>query len=1175
LFTRALLIFIFIFSGFVFRAKAQRPQNKPSASPQKTPLSNLRRKFIPVRQGKVQIDSVSIVPKTFLIPGIPESAYELDYLNANLSWKQKPNLDSVLVTYRVFPYKLNAVVKRLDYDSIANNFLIRPTLYNRGYPQGNDNFFNFGNITYNGSFGRALTFGNSQDAVVTSNLNLQISGYLADSIEISAAITDNNIPFQPDGSTAQINDFDKIFLQFKKKSWALSLGDIDLRQNQNYFLNFYKRLQGASFETNNRLSKAISNKTLVSAAIAKGKFTRNIFQGLEGNQGPYRLQGANNELYFIVLAGTEKVYVDGLMLQRGEDQDYVINYNTAEVTFTQKRMITKDSRIQVEFEYSNQNYLNVNLYLSDEANFNDKLKLRFGIFSNSDSRNSPINQTLDQNQKKFLNQLGDSINRAFYPVAPLDTIGAGKILYQKIDTVFKAANGLFFHDSVYVFSANPAVNLYNLSFSDVGLGNGDYVLNLNGVNGRVFQWVAPVNGQKQGQFEAAQFLVTPKTQQVMTLGADYALNKNTTVSGEFAKSHFDVNTLSSLDKGNDNGYATRIQLKNIHPFIGSAKGLQLASNLSYEYVDARFQPLERLRPVEFARDWGLPLILGPDNETLYSAGFQLSDKKKNAVKYELSGYNRGSSFTGIRNSISNFQTIDGWVFNDQLSLSNGNSTTDREFYLRPTIDISKKFVRLKNYTLGVIYAVEHNESRNKISDSVSAISFAFETLQAYIKSPEKNPNRWGISFFTRDNSYPYGKVLAKGDRSENVNVFVELSKNKHHQFRVNVTYRNLQILNPTVTSQQPDKSLLGRAEYMVNEWKGLLTGNSLYELGSGQEQKRSYSYLEVPAGTGQYAWIDLNGDGIQQLNEFVLAQFPDHAKFIRVFTPTNEYIKANYNTFNYSLHINPRSLINPLKSKGFLKFIAKINLQTSLQLSQKEQANGFVQLNPFKSPLNDTSLITRTSIFVNTFSFNKSDPKWGFDINNTLNSNKSLLTYGYQSQLFQEWNLRARLSLTRSFLLNANVKKGISQLLSTSKDFDNSNYHLNQFSAEPDISFTRKSNFRLTLGYKYANKKNAPAYGGETYTANSFNSDVKYNILQTTSLQGKFTYSSISYDGNPNSTVSYVILDGLLPGKNYLWNLDFTKKLGTNLELSIQYEGRKPGEGAAVHTGRVSLRAIL
>ena len=114
---------------------------------------------------------------------------------------------------------------------------------------------------------------------------------------------------------------------------------------------------------------------------------------------------------------------------------------------------------------------------------------------------------------------------------------------------------------------------------------------------------------------------------------------------------------------------------------------------------------------------------------------------------------------------------------------------------------------------------------------------------------------------------------------------------------------------------------MGRAEYVINEWKGLLKGNVLYELGAGQEQERDYAYLEVPAGTGQYAWNDYNNNGVQQLNEFELAAFPDQAKFIRIFTPTNEFVKANYNTFNYSVTLNPRAAMNSSRLRSFPKLI--------------------------------------------------------------------------------------------------------------------------------------------------------------------------------------------------------------------------------------------------------------
>src|SRR5918993_4437449 len=145
------------------------------------------------------------------------------------------------------------------------------------------------------------------------------------------------------------------------------------------------------------------------------------------------------------------------------------------------------------------------------------------------------------------------------------------------------------------------------------------------------------------------------------------------------------------------------------------------------------------------------------------------------------------------------------------------------------IDISRQFPRLRNYVLELNYAVEHNEIRNKATDTVIAQSFSFQTLKAAIKSSPVKPNRWGITYFTRTDAYPYLGDLARSDQSHNINVTAEVLKNEKHQFRFTGTYRKLTILNSKITTQKPDNSLLGRAEYQVNGLKGLITGNLLYE----------------------------------------------------------------------------------------------------------------------------------------------------------------------------------------------------------------------------------------------------------------------------------------------------------------------------------------------------------
>ena len=1154
------ILLLSVLTAFFVEAHAQVPF-------QATPASNLRLKKIPVLSDSILLDSLSIVPNTFTVQEIDTTTYRVDLVNSVLYWKQKPLQDSVSISYRVFPYKFNKVVQRLSYDSIINNVYSKPYEFNPVDESTSKNLFDFGNIQYNGSFGRALSFGNNQDAVVNSTFQLQLNGMLKDSIEIAAALTDNNIPIQPDGTTQQLNEFDQVFLQFKKKNWQLNLGDIDIRQNNMYFLSFYKRLQGISYQTTNKISSSLTSNTLVSGSIAKGKFTRNVFQGLEGNQGPYRLTGANNEFFFIVLANTERVYLDGEVLQRGEDQDYIINYNTAEVTFMPKRMITKDSRIQIEFEYADRNYLNANLFLAQEIGVNEKLKFRISAFNNSDAKNSQINQTLDTRQKQFLFDVGDSINKALYPTIMQDSFSTDKILYEKVyDT-----SGVVI-DSFYRYSVDPGVAKYALSFTDLGEGRGNYVPDFNGANGKVFRYVPPMNGIPQGRYEPVMVLVTPKKQQLISIGTDYQINKNNLLKTEFALSNYDVNTFSTKDGGDDRGMAARVQYTNIAE-INVAKKLILTSNIDYERVEEKFKPLERLRYVEFSRDWGLPFQQAPATENIIRLSTGLKDKNNHAVSYQFMSYQRSDAYKGFQNIVQHSANWVGWSFNNQLAITNFTNTYNKGKYLRPIIDVSKEFKRLSSYKLGFRYALERNEVMDKYKDSLSPLSFSFDTYTAYLKSDESRKNKYSLNFFTRADRYPVSKQFIKGDRSYNFNLGAELLQNTRHQLLFNATYRVLKVYDKIVSRQNEDKTLLGRTEYMINEWKGLVTGSVLYELGTGQEQRRDFAYLEVPAGQGEYTWNDYDSNNIQTLNEFEIALFQDQAKFIRIFIPTNEFTKAAYTTLNYTFNFNPKAVLNRSDISGFANFIARFNWQTSMQKTKKSIAKGDFEFNPFKYGLNDTALLTLSTSFINTISFNRFSTKWGFDISNLQNTGKALLTYGYESRKLNDWIAKIRWNISTSITFDINSKKGVNALYTP--NFGNRNYELTVYHTEPRISFVKGTIFRIQTSYRLEQKKNKPEFGGEHSLSNSLNLETKYNVLQNSSINAKFTYNNISYNHPANTTVSYIMLDGLLPGSNYLWSVDLTKRLLNNIELNFQYEGRKPGDARTVHIGRAAIRALF
>lgn len=1138
-------------------------------------FSNLRTRTVAVPAGDTLVlDSLSIAPGTLRVGGLPDSAYTTLPTRGALVWRQRPATDSIRVTYRVMGISLQRRYSHKGMGLVDSNYVFLIYKPEGGAGSGGG-FVDYNQLEYTGSYGRSIALGNNQDVVLNSNFNLQVSGYVLDSVRLEAAITDNTIPFQPEGNTQRLQEFDQIYIRLQKDYHKLTLGDYVLERPPGYFLNYYKRVQGIFYEDQFRFGRRTTNKIGLSGSVAKGQFARNIFQGQEGNQGPYKLTGNNGEQFFIVLAGTERVYVDNVLMERGENADYIINYNTAEVRFMPRRMISKDSRIQVEFEYQDRNYLNSLIYGYDELQIGEKWNIRLNAYSNQDAKNQPYLQNLNGDQKRFLGVIGDSIQNAFYPVIATDTFAANKVLYKLIDTV---VNGVLY-DSVFVYSTSPDSAIYNLSFSFVGPGRGDYNISTSNANGRVYDWIAPVNGIRNGSYAPVQLLVTPKMQQVFTLNTTYQIDSMKALNIEVGASNTDPNLFSVRDNNTHWGLASRVSYTEQRR-LGCTDTMgkrvwQWSNAASYEYVQDRFQAIAPYRNVEFGRDWNVPQQGRKPDEHLVDVSTKLQHQQAGALGYRFSTYQRGADYQGYRNVLGYDYNRNHMRAGFVANVLQATDTFQRSQFLRPSAYAEYTLPKLRNMAIGGRYELEHNALRSKAADTLLPTGFSFDIFTAYLRNNDPR-TRYNLQYFQRRDRLARGDAFREQSYSDNVQATIGLAQWKNHVVNFTGTYRNLHITDSTLgAGLKPEETILGRLEYSGSIWNNAVSATTLYEFGAGQEQQRAYTYVEVPAGQGVYTWNDYNGDGVQQSNEFELALYEDQKRFIRIFTPTNAYVKVNYVNYNQVISLDPAYFWNSSKDlQKWQKFASRFSGQLSLQVSNRVLADvGLNAYNPFISTLNDTSIINTVTSLSNSLFFNRSSTVWGLDYNYLYNAGKQLLTYGVEGNTASQHQYRLRWNLSRAWTLNLGGRNGIRAYNSALSD--GRTYRVTQEAAEPNVIFLYRSILRITGGLRYEERENAAAYGGEKAVIQGANLELRYTRPATGAIQLRGTYTNINFNGVPTSSVAFIMLDALQQGRNYLWYMNWERRVGKGIEIALEYEGRAPGKNPVIHTGRMTVRAIL
>ncbi|MFH1852483.1 MAG: hypothetical protein ABIA75_09070 [Candidatus Neomarinimicrobiota bacterium] len=450
----------------------------------------------------------------------------------------------------------------------------------------------------------------------SGGLRLQLQGRLGPDLQVNGVLTDESLPIQPEGNTQTIDEIDQVYLQVSHTLGSVTAGDIDFNLQQGKFLNLNRRLTG--------LSGVLATQKFKSQAVyagAKGNYQQLLLKGVDGFQGPYSLTSVAGSRDIVVVAGSEKVYIDGQRLTRGENNDYVIDYSVGEVTFTARRLIHADSDIQVEYQYSDFNYSRSLVGANWESVGSGKAKFAIGWLREQDDTGS--------GQLNLSTAETDSLRRAGDREIHIDGAQAD------------SSGDYYLLDGIYVYrdfvGAGQSAPRFNVTFRNTA-EQGAYRRAVTAGGQLYYEFVPETERHwQQDLYSPVRVLTAPERRQLLQVTADMRPLDNLAVTTRLALSDQDLNRLSDRDDADNLGWAYELNI------VG--QGALADPDWHYDYRvnnwgrTDRFRTLQRDREVRFERDWNLT-----DNniaaENLLSGGIGLSRRELWDINLDWSQYRR-------------------------------------------------------------------------------------------------------------------------------------------------------------------------------------------------------------------------------------------------------------------------------------------------------------------------------------------------------------------------------------------------------------------------------------------------------------------------------------------------------------------------------------------------------